>query len=129
MTTATTTLEKKEEKISFFENVSLYFDRAAKYLDHSSELLDLIKSCNSVYKMKFPIKKGNEVEVITAYRVEHSHHRLPTKGGIRFDSHVNQDEVMALAALMTYKCAIVDVPFGGEKVEYQSIQVNILKGN
>ena len=115
MTAVTTSLEKQEKTNSFFENVTFYFDRAAKFLDHSSELLDLIKACNSVYKMQFPVKKGNEIEIITAYRVEHSHHRLPTKGGIRYDNQVNQDEVMALAALMTYKCAIVDVPFGGAK--------------
>lgn len=65
--------------------------------------------------MNFPVKIGKDFQVIEAYRVQHSHHRLPTKGGIRFSHLVNQEEVMALAALMTYKCAIVDVPFGGAK--------------
>jgi len=100
---------------SFFKNVEKYFDHAGQYTKIPSGLLNQIKVCNSVYKMKFPVKVGNEYQVLEAYRVQHSHHRVPTKGGIRYSEAVNQDEVMALAALMTYKCAIVDVPFGGAK--------------
>lgn len=103
------------EEHSFFGDVLKYFENAAKYLDYPSGLLDQIKYCNSVYRMRFPVRVGDELEVIEAYRVEHSHHRMPTKGGIRYAMSVTQDEVMALAALMTYKCAIVDVPFGGAK--------------
>lgn len=101
--------------LSFSESVSYYFDKAAPFTGAAQGLLDQIKACNSIYKMNFPVKYGNEVRVIEAYRVQHSHHRMPTKGGIRYSLHVDQDEVMALAALMTYKCALVDVPFGGAK--------------
>ena len=65
--------------------------------------------------MNFPVKWGNEVVVLEAYRVQHSHHRMPTKGGIRYSTFVDQDEINVPASLMTYKCAIVDVPFGGAK--------------
>lgn len=99
----------------FFDDVSEFFDNAARFTSHSQGLLDQIKACNSVYRFRFPIRKGNGVEVIDAWRVEHSHHISPTKGGIRYSEMVNEDEVMALAALMTYKCAIVNVPFGGAK--------------
>ena len=79
-------------------------------------LLDIIKECNSVYRLSFPFRRpdGTFVE-IKAWRVEHCHHKLPTKGGIRYAPFVDEEEVKALAALMTYKCAIVDVPFGGAK--------------
>jgi glutamate dehydrogenase (NAD(P)+) len=100
---------------SFYATVQSNFDKAAKLTEHPKGLLAQIKACNSVYQMRFPVKIGNSYEVIEAYRVQHSHHRLPTKGGIRYSSMVDQEEVMALASLMTYKCAIVDVPFGGAK--------------
>ena len=106
------------DKISFFAQVNRNFERAAAYTDHKDErgLLDTIKACNSVYHFTFPLQRDNgEVEVIDAWRAEHSHHKLPTKGGIRYSLDVDEDEVMALAALMTYKCAVVDVPFGGAK--------------
>ena len=104
------------EKPTFFEDVNRYFDRAAALLSYPQGLLDQIRHCNSVYFMQFPIRKeGGQYEVIQAWRVQHSQHRLPTKGGIRYSQAVNQDEVMALSALMTYKCAIVDAPFGGAK--------------
>ena len=103
------------KQASFFESVQRNFDKAAVHTGLPKGLTDQIKVCNAVYQMRFPVKIGNGYEVIEAYRVQHSHHRSPTKGGIRFSHLVNQDEVMALAALMTYKCAIVDVPFGGAK--------------
>ena len=102
-------------KSKFYDSVLKYFDHAAQCSGLEKGLLDQIKYCNSVYRTKFPVKIGNEVKVIEAYRVQHSHHRNPTKGGIRYSQHVNQEEVMALATLMTFKCAIVDVPFGGAK--------------
>jgi glutamate dehydrogenase (NAD(P)+) len=103
------------KQINFYESVQRNFDKAAAISKHPKGLLDQIKVCNAVYQMNFPVKIGKDFQVVEAYRVQHSHHRLPTKGGIRFSHLVNQEEVMALAALMTYKCAIVDVPFGGAK--------------
>lgn len=105
-----------ESGISFCDQVNQNFNRAAALTDHSKDLLSQIEECNSIYKMSFPVQRDDgTIEVIKAYRVEHSHHMLPTKGGIRFSTAVNQDEVEALAALMTYKCAVVNVPFGGAK--------------
>ncbi len=108
-------MSETKKHLSFFESVNRNFDRAAAHTTIPEGLLTQIKVCNAVYEMAFPVKIGNQYQVIEAYRVQHSHHRLPTKGGIRFSHMVNRDEVMALAALMSYKCALVDVPFGGAK--------------
>lgn len=105
-----------QQPYSFFQSVEKSFDKAAAFTRFDPGILEQIKACNSVYQMRFPVKMDNgEIEVIEAYRVQHSQHKSPCKGGIRFSDEVNQDEVMALASLMTYKCAIVNVPFGGAK--------------
>jgi glutamate dehydrogenase (NAD(P)+) len=103
------------KNVSFFKSVERNFDKAAHFTGLPKGLLEQIKACNAVYQMHFPVRINGEYQVIEAYRVQHSHHRMPTKGGIRYSMSVDQDEVMALAALMTYKCALVDVPFGGAK--------------
>jgi glutamate dehydrogenase (NAD(P)+) len=102
--------------IPMFAQVNKYFDKASAHLDLPAGLLAQIKACNSIYRMQFPLKRDDgTIEVINGWRAQHSVHRLPTKGGIRFAPQVDEDEVSALAALMTYKCALVDVPFGGAK--------------
>lgn len=104
------------EDLNFNRIVSQQFDRAAKYLQIHPALLSQIKACNSVYYFQFPVRFGGDhYEIFEGWRAEHSQHKKPVKGGIRYSEMVNQDEIMALAALMTYKCAIVDVPFGGAK--------------
>lgn len=102
--------------IKFSTHVNRNFDKAAAYTAHPPGLLKQIKICNSVYHMIFPlVRDDGTIETIQAWRAEHSQHKTPVKGGIRYASTVSEDEVMALAALMTYKCAIVNVPFGGAK--------------
>ncbi|MEM9592632.1 MAG: Glu/Leu/Phe/Val dehydrogenase [Acidobacteriota bacterium] len=102
--------------ISFFEQVNRSFDKAAALTDYDPTLLGQIRACSSVYRMSFPLRRDDgRIEVIEAWRAEHSRHKTPTKGGFRYSHTVDEDEVMALAALMTYKCAIVNVPFGGAK--------------
>ncbi|MCZ6766726.1 MAG: Glu/Leu/Phe/Val dehydrogenase [bacterium] len=102
--------------LKFSVQVNRNFDKAAALTKHPEGLLDQIKVCNSTYHIIFPLRRDDgSIDVINAWRAEHSHHKLPVKGGIRYSSFVNEDEVEALASLMTYKCAIVDVPFGGAK--------------
>ena len=101
---------------SFLAQVHRAFDAAGTFTNHPPALLNQIKECNAVYRVTFPIVRDDgTIKTIVGWRAEHSHHKLPTKGGIRYAINVNEDEVMALASLMTYKCAVVDVPFGGAK--------------
>uniref|UniRef100_A0A7S1CA73 Glutamate dehydrogenase n=1 Tax=Bicosoecida sp. CB-2014 TaxID=1486930 RepID=A0A7S1CA73_9STRA len=109
-------VQDPEAEPRFLEMVKMNFDTAARHSGMDEGLLDLVKGCNSVLRVSFPLRRDDgTIEVIRAYRAQHSHHRTPTKGGIRYSEHVNLQEVEALASLMTYKCALVDVPFGGAK--------------
>lgn len=102
--------------MNFLQTFNHFYDTAIKDLSIPKGLSDQIKSCDSVYHLRFPITLDNgEIKVIDAWHGEHSHHMSPLKGGIRFSSVVNEDEVRALASLMTFKCALVNVPFGGGK--------------
>ena len=105
-----------QDRISFSKQVNLHVTQAASRTHYHQGLIDQIRICNSVYQLQFPIKKDDgSIEVIEAWRAQHSHHSVPVKGGIRFSEHADLDEVTALASLMTYKSALVDVPFGGAK--------------
>ena len=100
---------------SFSDSVNILFDRACEYMDMTDGLREKIKVVNSTYTVRFGVKLRGEIVTFTGYRSVHSEHAEPVKGGIRYAMSVNQDEVEALAALMTYKCALVEVPFGGSK--------------
>jgi len=101
--------------LSFCDDVNRMADKAIAVLGLPHGLATAIKGCNAVLELSFPVEIKGKIEVFTGWRALHSIHRLPSKGGIRYATTVNQDEIKALAALMSYKCAIVDVPFGGSK--------------
>ncbi len=103
------------KELNFRQSVDLMFNRAASFMDISPKLIEKIRVCNATYTVRFGVKLRNEIYTFVGYRSVHSEHKEPVKGGIRYSSDVNQDEVEALAALMTYKCALVEVPFGGSK--------------
>jgi len=100
---------------TFRQSVDLMFNRAAALMDLSPGLEEKIRVCNATYTVRFGVRLRGQIKTFTGYRSVHSEHNEPVKGGIRFAPEVNQDEVEALAALMTYKCALVEAPFGGSK--------------
>lgn len=100
----------------FLECFKTFFEKAAALTNLKPGTINNMKECNVVLRVEFPIKNEHgDIDIITGYRAQHSHHRVPCKGGIRYSPEVDLQEVMALASLMTYKCAVVDVPFGGAK--------------
>jgi glutamate dehydrogenase (NAD(P)+) len=100
---------------SFRESVDMMFNRAVALMDLPPGLEEKIRVCNATYTVRFGVRLRGQIQTFTGYRSVHSEHMEPVKGGIRFSLGVNQDEVEALAALMTYKCALVEAPFGGSK--------------
>jgi glutamate dehydrogenase (NAD(P)+) len=108
------------------------YDRAVVHLDISPGLIARMKSCNVLLHVKIPVRHGSEIRLFDAYRAEHSFHRKPVKGGIRYALEVSANEVVALATLMTFKCALVNVPFGGAKggicIDPRTEPVEVLEG-
>ena len=107
---------KVQEEPDFLQQVQLYFNEATKYLTVRSDILELIKRCQTVVSFTIPLKRDNgRIELVNAYRAHHSYHKMPCKGGIRYAPDVDIQEVQALATLMTFKLAVADIPFGGAK--------------
>ena len=100
---------------TFRESVDLMFNRAVALMDLPPGLEEKIRVCNATYTVRFGVRLRGQIKTFTGYRSVHSEHMEPVKGGIRYAPSVHQDEVEALAALMTYKCALVEAPFGGSK--------------
>ena len=100
---------------SFLQSVDMNFDRAAYLLGLSDDLAEKIKTANATYIVRFGVRLRGRLQTFTGYRTVHSEHFEPVKGGIRYGPFADQNEVEALAALMTYKCALMEIPFGGAK--------------
>jgi len=108
-------MSQNSKEPSFRDSVNLMFNRAVDLMDLKPGLVEKIRVCNATYTVRFGVRLRGDIKTFTGYRSVHSEHMEPVKGGIRFSLGVNQDEVEALAALMTFKCALVDAPFGGSK--------------
>jgi len=106
---------KKPLMVGFLDSVNMMYDRAINLLELPEDVAQAIRNCNSTYEVQFSVRLRGELHSFKGYRSVHSEHMEPAKGGIRYSIHVNKDEVEALAALMTYKCALVEAPFGGSK--------------
>ncbi|MCR9270601.1 MAG: Glu/Leu/Phe/Val dehydrogenase [Hyphomonadaceae bacterium] len=106
---------KKPLTTGFLQSVNLMYDRAVKLLDLPEDVAETIRVCNSTYEVQFSVRLRGKLHSFKGYRSVHSEHMEPAKGGIRYSIEVNKDEVEALAALMTFKCALVETPFGGSK--------------
>jgi glutamate dehydrogenase (NAD(P)+) len=104
-----------DKKPTFLENVEMMVNDTIDRIKIDPNISKILKTCRSVIQLKFPVKIKGEIKIFHGWRAVHSNHRLPVKGGLRFSTDVNQEEIEALASLMTFKCALVDVPFGGAK--------------
>jgi len=103
------------KKPTFLENVYMRVNDTIDRIKIDPDISKILKTCRSVIQLKFPVKIKGRIEIFYGWRAVHSNHRLPVKGGLRYSTNINQEEIEALASLMTFKCAVVDVPFGGAK--------------
>ena len=108
-------MSELDKKPTFLENVDMMINDAIEHINIDQDISKILRTCRSVIQLKFPLKIKGKIEIFYGWRAVHSSHRLPVKGGLRYSTNVNQEEIEALAALMTFKCAVVDVPFGGAK--------------
>lgn len=115
MHTSVDTSPANDGPLTFLESVESYIDQAFKHLYLPEGLAERIKACNSTYTVRFGVRLRGRMYSFTGWRSVHSEHVEPAKGGIRYDPSANAEDVEALAALMSLKCALVDVPFGGSK--------------
>ncbi|MEM9178712.1 MAG: Glu/Leu/Phe/Val dehydrogenase [Pseudomonadota bacterium] len=106
---------KKPLTVGFLDSVNMMYDRAINLLDLPEDVAQTVRNCNATYEVQFSVRLRGQLHSFKGYRSVHSEHMEPAKGGIRYSIEVNKDEVEALAALMTYKCALVEAPFGGSK--------------
>ncbi len=108
-------MKNLDKRPTFLENIQMMVDETISNISINSEIAKIMKTCRTILQVKFPIKIKGKTEIFSGWRAIHSTHRLPAKGGLRFSLDVKQEEVEALAALMTYKCAVIDIPYGGAK--------------
>ena len=101
--------DAQQEELSLLASVQKQFDKAAATLRYPQQLLRQISTCNNVYEFNFSVRTPKGLRLLTGWRAEHSHHRKPLKGGIRYSEHVSADEVKALATLMTYKLSLIHI--------------------
>ena len=108
-------MDNLNKRPTFLENVDMMVNDTIERINIDPNISKILKTCRSVLQVKFPVKIKGKIEIFYGWRAVHSNHRLPVKGGLRYSTNVNQEEIEALASLMTFKCAVVDVPFGGAK--------------
>ena len=107
--------QARQESMSFLEGIDRMVDRATLAIGLDPDTAKIVQACDSLLQLKFPVRLDGKPEIFTGWWAVHSSHRMPAKGGLRYAPTVSPNEIEGLAALMSYKCALADIPFGGAK--------------